>query len=130
MQSETHAVIERLLEDHQRVAAIVRRLEPFLERERAPIEPDFAHLRWSLLREFTRHHAVERVVLLRNARSSAAAATSDRDLAAALSEHMVEWTATAIHRHWPRYRTAARSLLNRMRRQMQHEEAIVFPTLR
>lgn len=118
---------DRLLEDHRRADAIIRRLDAFLDRHVAPVEPAFAQLRWMLLREFTRHHAMETAALQRTGGRGAA---HDQGLAEAFRAHMIQWSATAIQDRWPHYRHAARLLLDRMRRQMRHEEMALFPMLR
>ena len=130
MERASNESVQRLQDDHARVLEIIRQLEPFLERDTAPVEPDFARLRWSLVRELTQHLAMERSVLSGGSHPGSAAAEYDGGFAATFNNHIARWTGAQVHDHWAGYSRAARTLLARLRRQIRHEETVLFPQLR
>lgn len=114
--------------DHHLLRDLSDRLERYLDRETPPQEPEFARLRWMLVREMTLHLATERAVLARwRGQVGRMADRFDFALEDAFKQHVVAWSGATMIAIWPRYRIETRELLGRMRRRMDMEESAVFP---
>jgi hypothetical protein len=123
-------MIGRLKNDHDRIRAILDRLDIFLDGAAPPISIEFPRLRWELMRELSVHLAVERTKLPGLSKSHPKLyAQMDLGLDAALSDHVARWTVGAIQDGWQSYRATARALLARLRRRMAFEEQAIFPLL-
>ncbi|WP_303544298.1 hypothetical protein [Sphingomonas natans] len=118
------------MDDHERLRAIVGRLEAFLEASSPPVDMAFPRLRWELIRELSVHSAVERMKLPGLSKTHAAVYHGlDTELDAAVSAHMIEWSVSSIQDGWHAYRASARALLARLLRRMRYEEQALFPLI-
>lgn len=125
-------MITQLTDDHDRIRAIAADLERYLDGDIAPGDRRFTQCRLELMRVLSTHLAFERYAignLEYRPRGRDLASGLDVALDQALRDHMLEWTGTAIHKQWDRYRAATRDLLTRLRARMRYEETAVFPAL-
>lgn len=123
-------MISRLINDHDRIRAILDRLEAFLLADAPPTSIEFPRLRWELMREMAVHLAVERSKLPGLSKSHPKLYSQiDLGLDAALSDHVARWTVSAIQDSWHSYRMSARTIVARLRRRMAFEEQAIFPLL-
>jgi hypothetical protein len=124
-------VIANLQHDHNRLRELAANLDTFLIQPAPPSGPEFAQLRWRLVRELSMHLAAERPALQAWQRSAGAAANNiDLSLDAAFTDHVVEWSGASLTQAWDSYRLSARALLARLRSRMDREERLMFPALK
>lgn len=130
MTDGTVTAAERHRREHDRVRAILDRLDLHLDRPAAPVDPEFARLRWTLARELATHLASERgsfPALRTGLRGDALYRGIDHALGQDLANHASTWTVVRIAADWPAFRREARLLARRLRRRMTYEETVLFP---
>jgi hypothetical protein len=123
-------VIANLQHDHDRLRALAADLDVYLVQPTPPAGPEFAQLRWQLVRELSMHLAAERAALQTWQRSAGAAGSHiDLGLDAAFTDHVAKWSGVSLAQSWHCYRSSARALLSRLRTRMDREERLMFPAL-
>lgn len=124
-------MIARFRDDHDRLRVLADRLDRHLAAPTPPQGPEFAQLRWTLVRELSMHLAVERRTIEDwRARSGAPVERFDFALDDAFVRHVADWSGASVATAWDRYRGEARGLLTRLRARMAAEERELFPAVR
>ncbi len=123
-------MLQRLLDDHHGLRAIIAELRPHLHAAAQPIGMCLAASRWALTFRLLRHIAVEGQYL----RALGVIALDDVargvSLAARFNAHLTRWSSTEIDLRWDSYRTELSAFLNEIEEEMLFEERHLFPSLK
>ena len=127
-------MLDKLLDDHDRIRRLADDLGAFMTEDTAPVDPAFAQLRWTLIRELASHLAVEGQLItdaVRRKKITEGGRDDMFDLALAddVFDHVARWSDTALRADWPGYRRDVERILKRLHARMDREEAQSYPAI-
>lgn len=120
-------MLAQLKTEHDRLRDLAGRLRTYLHGDAPPRDPDFARLRWMLVRELSVHLATERRAVDDWCARGGSGDGFDQELDDAFTRHVVAWSGATMTTTWSRYCDDTRDLLRRLCDRMDYEEAVVFP---